>query len=307
MLPTASAEPRAHLPRLLPCTWLICLEIERARAMSPSHRSDTSPTCLVGDNAALDRLVMPFGWATVEEVVIWGPNLRRIDLHFLQRSEEHLALFRQRGAHREPGVTLQRAHDLRQVQTKLENGERRGQHLDEPRKPERRAPSSSPLGGRSVERVRRCVGDNAGETGSSSHWGQDAGRQRASIGRRRGGRRAQRAERANAKLSCPLGDGRRSRGGRRTRAEAVLGEQPGDGLGSGGGLDPAHRPRAAAAVLDVGEEDVPDEPAPAGSTEARRVSVGWSQWQALLIAGAAAGVNRPGSGGAVGVTSARRA
>jgi hypothetical protein len=33
-------------------------------------------------------------------------------------------------------------------------------------------------------------------------------------------------------------------------------------------------PRAAAAVLDVGEEDVPNEPAPASSTGARQVSVG---------------------------------
>ena len=37
-------------------------------------------------------------------------------------------------------------------------------------------------------------------------------------------------------------------------------------------------------MLDVGEQDVPDEPAPAGSTGARRVSVGWPQWQSLLIA-----------------------
>ena len=37
-------------------------------------------------------------------------------------------------------------------------------------------------------------------------------------------------------------------------------------------------------MLDVGEEDVPDEPAPASSTGARRVGVGWAQRQALLIA-----------------------
>jgi hypothetical protein len=43
-------------------------------------------------------------------------------------------------------------------------------------------------------------------------------------------------------------------------------------------------PGAAAAVLDVGEEHVPDEPAPAGSTGARLAGVRGAQRQALLIA-----------------------
>jgi hypothetical protein len=50
----------------------------------------------------------------------------------------------------------------------------------------------------------------------------------------------------------------------RARMHAIWsGAVPGNGLDAVGGLDPAHRPGAAAAVLDVGEKHVPDEPTPA--------------------------------------------
>jgi hypothetical protein len=87
----------------------------------------------------------------------------------------------------------------------------------------------------------------------------------------------------------------------------MFGEQSRDGLGGSGGFDPAHGPRAAAAVLDVGEEHVPDEPAPAGSTATRLVGLGGAQGQALLIAGRGSGREHPrlgrGSRGNLGARS----
>jgi hypothetical protein len=69
--------------------------------------------------------------------------------------------------------------------------------------------------------------------------------------------------------------------------------------------------RAAVAVLDVGEEDVPDEPAPAASTAARRISVGCAQRQALLIARRGSGRDQArlgrGSLGAHGVVARQHA
>jgi hypothetical protein len=62
----------------------------------------------------------------------------------------------------------------------------------------------------------------------------------------------------------------------------MLGEQPRDGVGTGGGLDPPHRTAAATAVtavLDVGEEHVPDEPAPAGARGPGRFCLGTIQGQ----------------------------
>lgn len=60
-------------------------------------------------------------------------------------------------------------------------------------------------------------------------------------------------------------------------------------------------------MLDVGEEHMPDEPAPAGSAGARRVSVGWCQGQPLLIAGGRSECEdawlRRGSGGDFGAPS----
>jgi hypothetical protein len=63
----------------------------------------------------------------------------------------------------------------------------------------------------------------------------------------------------------------------------VFGEQPGDGLGAGGGLDPTHRAAAAAAVLGVGAEQMPEEPTQAGTTRVSRVGVRRVHGQGLLI------------------------
>lgn len=111
-------------------------------------------------------------------------------------------------------------------------------------------------------------GDTAGRVGTCS--GADCGVMGSAHERK-----AQLSER----------DARSTRSRRGASSEAVLGEQPRDGLGRGGGLESTERSTTTLTVLEVSAKHMPEQPAPAAAVRRVGLALVWADHgQRQLIA-----------------------